>query len=111
MRMTRRMTIAVGAALALAAGGAGAAIAVGGGTDEADERTTGPAADRAADAARSGRGGRSRSAPPTAPSWTSSWTPIFAASAPRPTSPRARATRTRRGRLSPAAAGEQRSTP
>jgi uncharacterized membrane protein YkoI len=51
MRMTRRMTIAVGAALALAAGGAGAAIAVGGGTDEADERTTGPAADRAAEAA------------------------------------------------------------
>jgi uncharacterized membrane protein YkoI len=48
--MNRRTMIAVGAALALAAGGAGAAVAVGGG-DDGEGGATGPGADRARDAA------------------------------------------------------------
>jgi peptidase YpeB-like protein len=50
MKLTRRYMIAAGAVLALAAGGLGAANAFGGG-DEGDEHATGPAADRARDAA------------------------------------------------------------
>jgi peptidase YpeB-like protein len=49
MKLTRRYMIAGGAVLALAAGGLGAANAFGGGGD--DEQATGPAADRARDAA------------------------------------------------------------
>lgn len=54
MRPTRRMIIAGGAVLALAAGGAGIANAVGG---DSDENITGPAADRAAQAAVEAAGG------------------------------------------------------
>jgi hypothetical protein len=50
MKLTRRYIIAGGAVLALAAGGVGAATAFGGG-DDGDEQATGPAADRATEAA------------------------------------------------------------
>jgi uncharacterized membrane protein YkoI len=50
MKLTRRTMIVGSALLALAAGGTGAAVAIGGG-DEADQQATGPAADRARDAA------------------------------------------------------------
>jgi hypothetical protein len=50
MKLTRRYIIAGGAVLALAAGGMGAATAFGGG-DDGDEQATGPAADRATEAA------------------------------------------------------------
>jgi hypothetical protein len=50
MKPTRRYMIAGGAVLALAAGGVGAATAFGGG-DDGDQQATGPAADRARDAA------------------------------------------------------------
>jgi hypothetical protein len=50
MKLTRRYIIAGGAVLALAAGGVGAATAFGGG-DDGDEPATGPAADRAREAA------------------------------------------------------------
>lgn len=49
MKPTRRYMIAAGAVLALAAGGIGAATAFGGGDD--DQQATGPAADRAREAA------------------------------------------------------------
>jgi hypothetical protein len=50
MKPTRRYMIAGGAVLALAAGGVGAATAFGGG-DDGDQQATGPAADRAREAA------------------------------------------------------------
>lgn len=50
MKLTRRYIIAGGAILALAAGGVGAATAFGGG-DDGDAQATGPAADRATEAA------------------------------------------------------------
>jgi uncharacterized membrane protein YkoI len=50
MKRTRRYMIAGGAVLALAAGGVGAATAFGGG-DDGDQQATGPAADRAREAA------------------------------------------------------------
>ena len=50
MKINRRMAVAGGAALALAAGGAGAAVAVGGG-DDGEANVTGPGADRARAAA------------------------------------------------------------
>ena len=50
MKLTRRYMIVGGAVLALAAGGIGAASAFGGG-DDGDEQATGPAADRAREAA------------------------------------------------------------
>lgn len=49
MKPTRRYMIAAGAVLALGAGGVGAATAFGGGDD--DQQATGPAADRAREAA------------------------------------------------------------
>jgi hypothetical protein len=50
MKPTRRYMIAGGAVLALAAGGVGAATAFGGG-DDGEQQATGPAADRAREAA------------------------------------------------------------
>jgi hypothetical protein len=50
MKPTRRYMIAGGAVLALAAGGVGAATAFGGG-DDGDQQATGPAVDRAREAA------------------------------------------------------------
>ena len=50
MKPTRRSMIAGGAVLALAAGGVGAATAFGGG-DDGEQQATGPAADRAREAA------------------------------------------------------------
>ncbi len=50
MKIKRRFMIAVGTALALAAGGIGAAVASGGG-DDGDERASGPGADSARSAA------------------------------------------------------------
>jgi hypothetical protein len=50
MKLTRRYIIAGGAVIALAAGGLGAAAASGGG-DDGDQHATGPAAERAREAA------------------------------------------------------------
>jgi uncharacterized membrane protein YkoI len=50
VKIRRRHVIAAGAALALAAGGAGAAVALGG-DEDGDNTATGPAADRAREAA------------------------------------------------------------
>jgi peptidase YpeB-like protein len=50
MKPTRRYMIASGAVLALAAGGVGAGTAFGGG-DDGEQQATGPAADRAREAA------------------------------------------------------------
>jgi hypothetical protein len=50
MSVRRKYVVAAGAALAIAAGGVGVAAATGGG-DDGDEAVTGPAADRATEAA------------------------------------------------------------